>query len=263
MIATAQTTSLQEIYQEKLIIPLTELKKDIDLLKQIQIRLRDLGLYTYGANDPDGAWGPKTEQGIEKFCDAVHLNNFETGLFGPSFAKALIQTISVGPINPSDFGVPNWWQGGNKDALAKAVAKEGAKQGVVDRNQLCYIMATIQHETAHTYQPIAEYGGRSQKYTPYYGRGYVQLTHRYNYQAYKTKLGEDFVSYPNKVMEPANSLFIIIDSMKNGVFTGLKLGNFIAGNSVDFVRARKIVNGWDKADLIAGYARGWQNTKLF
>lgn len=256
------TTSLQEIYQNKLVIPLIDLKRDIDLLTQIQIRLEDLGLYTYATTDPDGLWGPKIEQGIDKFCDAVHLNNFETGLFGPSFAEALIETKKISPITPNKYKLPDWY-GGNKDALAKAVAKEGAKQGVVDRNQLCYIMATIQHETAHTYQPIAEYGGRRRPYAPYFGRGYVQLTHKYNYHAYKTKLGEDFVSYPNKVMEPAISLFIIIDGMKNGVFTGLKLGNFISGDSVDFVRARKIVNWTDKADLIAGYARNWQKTTLF
>lgn len=254
--------SLQDIYQDKLVIPLIDLKRDIDLLTQIQIRLKDLGLYGYGANDPDGLWGPKIEGGIEKFCDAVHLNNFDTGLFGPSFAEALIETKKVSPITPDDYGKPDWY-GGNKNELAKAVAKEGAKQGVTDRNQLCYIMATMQHETAHTYRPIAEYGGRRRSYAPYYGRGYVQLTHKFNYQAYKTKLKEDFVSYPDKVMEPGVSLFIIIDGMKNGVFTSKKLSDYISGGSVDFVNARRIVNGTDKANLIAGYATNWQKTSLF
>ncbi len=257
------TNSLQEIYRDKLVIPLIDLKRDIDLLTQIQIRLNALGLYTYEANDPDGLWGPKIEQGLEQFCEAVHLNNFETGLFGPSFAEALIETKSIGSINPSRFEIPDWWQGGNKNDLAKAVAQEGANQGVTERNQLCYIMATIQHETAHTYQPIAEFGGRRRPYAPYFGRGYVQLTHKFNYQAYTKKLGQDFVSDPDKVMEPGVSLFIIIDGMKNGVFTGKRLSHFISGGSVDFVNARKIVNDMDRANLIAGYARDWQNTTLF
>ena len=258
-----QTNTLQEIYQDRLVIPLIDLKRDTELLKQIQIRLHALGLYAYGPNDPDGLWGPKTELGLERFCEAVYLNNFETGLFGPSFAEALIETRSVSPITPGHFQTPNWWKGGSKDQLAQAVAQEGANQGVTDRNQLCYIMATIQHETAHTYQPIAEFGGRRRWYAPYYGRGYVQLTHKFNYEKYSRKLGQDFVSNPDKVMEPAISLFIIVDGMKNGVFTGKKLNDYISGSQVDFYHARRIVNDMDRARLIEGYAKDWQRTSLF
>ena len=257
------TNAIQEICQDKLVISLIDLKRDKELLTQIQIRLKDLGLYAYGPNDPDGAWGPKTELAINRFCDAVHLNNFDTGLFGPSFAEALTETQNISPITPARFGIPDWWKGGNRDELTKAVAQEGRNQGITDRNQLCYIMATIQHETAHTYRPIAEYGGRSKWYAPYYGRGYVQLTHKFNYEAYKNKLDQDFVSYPDEVMKPAISLFIIIDGMKNGVFTGKKLSDYISGTSVDFYQARRIVNAMDKARLIGGYANDWQRTTLF
>jgi hypothetical protein len=72
-------------------------------------------------------------------------------------------------------------------------------------------MATIQHETAHTYRPIAEYGGPSKWYAPFYGRGYTQLTHEFNYIAYSKKLGIDLVKNMKRVMEPDISLFIIID----------------------------------------------------
>ncbi|MGH2412402.1 MAG: glycoside hydrolase family 19 protein [Microcystaceae cyanobacterium] len=257
------TDTLEEISQEKLVLPLIDLKRDIELIKQIQTRLHDLGLYTYGANDPDGLWGPKTEQGLEQFCNAVHLNSFETGLFGPTFAEALIEAKTISPITPERLGIPTWWQGGNKEELAQAVAKEGANQGVIERHQLCYIMATIQHETAGTYKPIAEYGGRTRPYAPYYGRGYVQLTWKYNYELYSHKLGQDFVAHPDQVMESAVSLFIIIDGMKNGVFTGKKLSDYISGNRVDFYNARRIINGMDRASLIEGYARNWQLTTLF
>ena len=253
-------TTLQEIYDEKLIVSLADLKKDVDLLKQIQTRLHDLNLYVYGADDPDGFWGPKTEEGIEQFSQAVHLNNIDTGLFGPSFAEALIETKQI--ANVGRFGLPDW-QGGSKDELAKAVAKEARNQGYSNRNQICYIMATIQHETAGTYKPIAEFGGKRRPYAPYYGRGYVQLTHKFNYEKYSKLLKRDFVSHPDQVMEPDVSLFIIVDGMKNATFTGKGFSNYTSGSHVDFVNARRIINGTDRARLIAGLAEAWQKTTLF
>ena len=124
-------------------------------------------------------------------------------------------------------------------------------------------MATIQHETAATFKPIAEYGGAKQRYAPYYGRGYVQLTWKYNYAKYSDKLHQDYVSNPDQVMQPDVSLFVIVDGMKNGVFTGKTLGDYISGSHVDFVNARRIINGTDRAELIAGYAQQWQKTTLF
>lgn len=252
---------LQEMIDQKSVINLAELKKDVDLLKQIQTRLHELGIYAYGANDPDGLWGPKTEQGLEKFVDAVHLNNMDTGLFGPSFAEALLKTEKIDKLG--SFGLPDWWQGGNKNELAKAVAKEGANQGVTDRNQIAYIMATIQHETAATYRPIAEFGGKNRRYAPYYGRGYVQLTHDFNYKKYSDLLNRDFLRHPDQVMEPDVSLFIIVHGSKHGTFTGKKLNDYINSSKVDFINARRIINGTDKAHLIAGYAKEWQKSTLF
>lgn len=253
-------TTLQNIYDEKLVISLADLKKDVDILQEIQTRLHALNLYPYGSNDPDGLWGPKTENGIEQFCQIVHLNNMETGLFGPSFAEALIETKET--ANVGRFDLPDW-PGGNKNQLAQAIAQEAHRQGITDRNQICYIMATIQHETAGTYRPIAEYGGRNRPYAPYYGRGYVQLTWKYNYEKYSELLGRDFVRYPDQVMEPDVSLFIIVHGMKNGTFTGKKLSDYISGNHVDFYNARRIVNILDRANLIKEYAEQWQNTTLF
>jgi hypothetical protein len=51
--------------------------------------------------------------------------------------------------------------------------------------------------------------------------------------------------------------------MKNGVFTSKTLGDYISGNHIDFVNARRIINGTDRAELIAGYAEQWQKTTLF
>ncbi len=255
---TTIPTSLEQIESQNLVISLADLKKDTQLIHEIQVRLKTLGLYS---SNIDGLWGPGTEQGVEQFCQTVHLNSMDTGIFGASFAKALLDTKDIN--NPGPYGLPTWWQDGNENAVAQAVAKEAHAQGITDRNQICYIMATIQHETAATFKPIAEYGGASCRYAPYYGRGYVQLTWKYNYEKYGTTLHQDFVSNPNLVMQPDVSLFIIVDGMKNGVFTGKKLSDYISGSHIDFVNARRIINGTDRADLIAGYAQQWQKTTLF
>src|SRR5574343_1319969 len=61
------------------------------------------------------------------------------------------------------------------------------------RAKYAYILATVYHETAFTYDPISEYGSRrylmSKAYYPFYGRGYVQLTWRGNYKVFGDFLG--------------------------------------------------------------------------
>lgn len=129
------------------------------------------------------------------------------------------------------------------------------------RNQLAYLLATAYHETAHTMRPVREYGSenylRAKPYYPYVGMGYVQLTWKANYQKASDKLGIDFVSNPKKLLEPAYSAEIIALGMKEGWFTGKKLSDYITLQKSDFVGARRIVNGTDKASLIAGYAKDY------
>jgi hypothetical protein len=42
--------------------------------------------------------------------------------------------------------------------------------------------------------------------------------------------------------------------MRNGIFTGKKLNTYINGTTCDYINARRIINGTDKASLIKGYA---------
>jgi len=130
-------------------------------------------------------------------------------------------------------------------------------------NQRAYILATAYHETARTMQPIHEYGKRAyfDRYDKrlgnvnpgdgfkYRGRGYVQLTGFTNYVKAKKKLGIDFVAHPDKALEPRSAARIIVRGMTEGWFTGKKLSQYKTYRSM-----RRIVNGVDRADLIAGYA---------
>lgn len=146
---------------------------------------------------------------------------------------------------------------GMESILDEAVSRS------VPLRHLAYILATAYHETAHTMQPIREYGrGKGRKYgVPagpyghvYYGRGYVQLTWIENYAKAGKALGVNFVHTPDRVMEPRLAAAIMFTGMAEGWFTTKKLTDYILGTKADYIGARRIINGTDKAKLIAGYA---------
>lgn len=136
-----------------------------------------------------------------------------------------------------------------------------------DLRWIAYSLATTFHETARRFTPLAEFGkGAGKKYGKpdpetgqvFYGRGYVQLTHKANYQKMGWKLGFDFVNNPDKVMEPNIAAEILIRGMIDGDFTGKALVHYISGAKCDYVGARRIVNGLDRAQLIADYAEKFE-----
>jgi predicted chitinase len=126
------------------------------------------------------------------------------------------------------------------------------------RNELAYVLATAYHETAHTMTPVREMGGETYlkklKYYPYVGMGYVQLTWLKNYKHASDKLGVDFVGNPKLLLHPDYAKQILIVGMQEGWFTGKKLSDYIDLHKSDFLHARKIINGMDRAELIAAYA---------
>ena len=135
--------------------------------------------------------------------------------------------------------------------------------------QSAYILATVYHETAQTMQPIEEYGGWNTHYAPWFGRGYVQLTWEENYKKQQDKLYaiEQVHIYDipyqvhgdwNLALVPSTSAIITVGGMKDGDFTGKKLSDYIKPGSVDYVNARRVVNGTDRAEQIAGYAREYE-----
>jgi hypothetical protein len=58
-------------------------------------------------------------------------------------------------------------------------------------------------------------------------------------------------------MEPNIALFILVDGMLLGEFTSKKLGTYVNGSKTDFLNARRVINGTDKAPLIKGLANSW------
>jgi predicted chitinase len=91
----------------------------------------------------------------------------------------------------------------------------------------------------------------------YRGRGYVQLTGRGNYARVGSRLRPpvDLVKNPEKVLQPELAARIIVQGMKEGLYAGPKLSDYIKGEKRDFVGARAIVNGTDRAGDIADIAK--------
>jgi predicted chitinase len=143
-----------------------------------------------------------------------------------------------------------------------ALLSEMEGRGWNERRWWAYVLATAWHETAGTMQPIAEYGrGKGQAYGAvdaatghaYYGRGFVQMTWKENYAKLGKLLGLDLVREPDLAMEPATAATIMCVGMEKGLFTGKALGDYFDSNTDDPVNARRIVNGTDKAKLVAAY----------
>lgn len=136
---------------------------------------------------------------------------------------------------------------------------------LIDVRHAAYMLATAWHETAKTLRPIAEYGkGRGRKYGQpgrhggqvAYGRGFVQLTWDTNYAKADDKLNlrGALVRNYDLAMDPEIAYRIMSIGMHEGWFTGKKLRDYIHGERRDYLNARRIINGTDKAALIAGYA---------
>jgi len=139
------------------------------------------------------------------------------------------------------------------------------------RNQAAYCLATYEHETGggkwlrEIWGPTPvqkRYEGRKDLGNTqpgdgkrFMGRGFVMITGRRNYEDWSRRLGVDLVSNPKLAEKPDIAAQILVKGMKLGTFTGKKLSDYVDLKRSDFKGARKIVNGTDKASLIAGYAK--------
>ncbi|HEX5748891.1 MAG TPA: peptidoglycan-binding protein [Archangium sp.] len=253
------------------------------------------------ALDALGTFGPQTEATVKQF-QAAHRISPANGVVGASTWAALGNVI----------GTYIWLkESGAAESLARlgtdlaqgsltfrhdrfmsdymgtyGILDDSAAHGLsmllrfIDRDPqisdvrwAAYMLATVKHECADTWQPIEEYGqgagyaygnpvnvvgSDGQNYSNvYYGRGYVQLTWKKNYKTMSDILyGDDrLVIHPELVLEPDVAYKIMSYGMRNGSFTSRSLGDYIKDNNCNYVNARRIINGTDEATRIATYAR--------
>jgi len=174
----------------------------------------------------------------------------------------------------------------DNDEVSGATAILEAMQGLPIA-WCAYALATAWHETAHTLQPIKEFGGPNYFFRRYdikgqnprlarqlgntvpgdgvqfAGRGYVQLTGRANYAKAAAKLNVQLIGNPDLAMDRNVAADILRHGMREGWFTGKSFQSYLpaAGlaTAAQFQAARRIINGTDKASLIAGYAVSFQD----
>jgi hypothetical protein len=230
------------------------LTQDQQLCKEIQQILAKNKFYNY---DIDGLYGNITREALRDFKEAYALSGGD--VLGPTTAEFLLR---IDTLKHEDGRLKA--TSSRKD-VQSAIVRECKRQGLTLTSQIAYVLATVQHETNNTFKPVREaywlteeWRRKNLRYYPYYGRGYVQLTWSHNYKKYGEILGIDLLGNPDKVMDPNIALFILVDGMSKGRFTGKKLGTYINGTTINFLGVRNVVNPGDKPALIADYAKNWQ-----
>ena len=187
-----------------------------------------------------------------------------------TFLSAVARRALIGPV-----------RGAASEGIQFLLRRLQSDERVPHLEWAAYILATVKHETAHTYAPIAEQARKGDPnftcYDPgrhplaaamgntqlgdgkrYRGRGYVQLTWKNNYAKQGARLGVDLVAQPERACEPEIAYDILVDGMVAGRFTGAKLGLFVLPGAAHYEEARRVVNGRDKAKPIAEYARAFE-----
>jgi predicted chitinase len=229
----------------------------VEQLKELQGALATLG---YPVGDIDGLVGPRTRNAWSEFQTDVSQRD-----------PTLVDTASVGALQQqlTKLAEPSKHEFSTRDGTIAAIVEECKKQGLGLRDQIAYVLATTQHETANSFQPVREayyLGAKAEayrktlKYYPYYGRGYVQLTWENNYRTYTNLIGKDLVNNADLALQPDVALFVIVHGFKVGVFTGRSITKYIDASHTDFVNARRCINGVDRAQDIAVIATNFAKT---
>lgn len=92
----------------------------------------------------------------------------------------------------------------------------------------------------------------------YRGRGLVQVTWKGGYVKFEKILNIPLVDHPDMAAEWDVALKVMVIGMTRGTFAGFSLSDFINGSTTNYRSARQIINGFDKADIIAGYAKKFE-----
>ncbi len=149
------------------------------------------------------------------------------------------------------------------------ILRECDRSGVSDLGQIAYILATAEHESGlgkwmeelasgWAYEGREDLGNNQPGDGPRYkGRGFVQITGRRNYTYWSDRLGIDLVNFPERAAEPKIAAKILVRGMRDGTFTGHRLGQYIWGYWRYFYYARRIVNGLDRAAWIEAIAKAY------
>jgi putative chitinase len=159
-----------------------------------------------------------------------------------------------------------------------AMLDEWDRRELNDLRWLAYMLATIRGECGDAMAPVREGFTktdaearafvRRQRYpyaavvngNVYYGRGLVQLTWERNYVVMGRLLGIDLHNNPDLALVPDIAVQILFEGMLRGEsgkgdFTGKSLEDYFNGTREDWLNARRIINGTDKASTFAAWGK--------
>jgi hypothetical protein len=211
-----------------------------------------------------------------------HVGVTPDGIIGPATLAAIVKSLGIGTKTTTrTLRQPAAFFASVRSGITK-----GLDQTQVDTinallaaashwpvSWLAYGLATAWHEAR--LRPIEEIGkGRGRPYAargkygqPQYGRGLVQLTWDRNYEWADKELRLDNALLDNfdLALDPGIATKILVKGMEQGAFTGKSLDDYLPrdrASQPQFVAARRIINGTDRAELIAGYAVQFQNALI-
>lgn len=163
------------------------------------------------------------------------------------------------------------------------------KYDICDYRQKAYVLATAYHESYHAtknpqWDSVREgftatnagaiaavralhragkiktnYAVPERNNHSYYGRGFVQITWPANYIKLGARLNIPLYDNPDLALERDVAAELLVVGMKEGLYTGRNLNHYINTTMTDFVNARRIINGLDKAQEIANHANKFYN----
>lgn len=214
----------------------------------------------------------------EKTVGRCFINNETVSI--PDWLQNLSLIVVDGPLNfdqaiflkayMAQYGALDESKTRSLNQLLKFIDLDPA---VLNVEWAAYMMATVKHECADTWQPIEESGkgegyeygkpvtfkgsdGETYKQT-FYGRGYVQLTWLHNYKRLGKAMGvgDQLAIHPEKLLEPETA-YTVLSLWMNGGYSanGKRIMDYTLGPKPNYTGARHLVNGSDQASLIAGYA---------
>lgn len=251
--------SLETVVREDLKIPFdwlvnSPLATDKQLCAEIQTRLKPTHFYTLAV---DGIYGKGTFNAIETF--KLNYNLPFKGVIDRLTASWMLDFDKLA-LDKSALVKPNL----TRDDIIEAIIKECKRHRMTLKTQIAYVLATTEHETNNTFLPVREAYWLSEawrkanlRYYPWYGRGFIQTTWYPNYLFYEELTGVPFTKEPDLVLNPTYALYLLVDGMSKGRYTTKRLGDYVNVDRTDFLNARRVVNGVDKQQLIAGYANEW------
>lgn len=158
-----------------------------------------------------------------------------------------------------------------------AILDEWDRRKLTDLRFLAYMLSTTRGECGSNMLPVREgfkstdadarayVKNKGYRYAVeknghvYYGRGLVQLTWYDNYVNMGRLLGLDLAGNPDLALRPDIAAQILFEGMLRGSFTGKSLSDYFSPSKTDWVNARRIINGTDKAEQFAAWARSFHH----